>query len=82
MRRVAKVLDARAQHTNVSPIRVARFYAHAGDSERALTWLERAYDRHELNLIHIGVGWDWDALHGEPRFRQLLRRINVPPPKL
>jgi hypothetical protein len=53
-------------------------FAHAGDHDRALDWLERAYENRESPLIRLGVVWDWVDLHGHPRFQALLRRINLP----
>lgn len=78
MRRAADVLAARAQHAHVAGVRVARLYAHAGDTERALAWLQKAYEARETPLVHLGVGWDWDQLRPNPRFQDLLRRMNFP----
>ncbi len=44
----------------------------------ALEWLEKAYEKRESPLIHLGVGWDWDGLRDDPRFQGLLRRMNLP----
>ena len=57
---------------------VARVLAHAGENARALDFLEKAYERRETPLYHIGVGWDWDALRPDPRFQSLLRHMNLP----
>jgi eukaryotic-like serine/threonine-protein kinase len=78
MRRAAGIMSSRSTH--VPRVRVARLFAHAGESERALEWLEKAHDRRETPLIHLGVAWDWDSLRPEPRFRDLLRRMRFPPP--
>jgi hypothetical protein len=53
-------------------------YAHAGSTESALEWLERAYVQHEAPLVHLRVSWDWDDLREHPRFQALLRSINLP----
>jgi hypothetical protein len=71
-------LAARSERTHVSAVRIARVFAHAGENERALDFLEKAYERHESPLYHIGVGWDWDALRSDPRFQALVRRMNLP----
>ena len=44
----------------------------------ALDWLEKAWEEHENPLVHLSVGWDWECLREEPRFQDLLRRINFP----
>jgi eukaryotic-like serine/threonine-protein kinase len=78
MRRAAATLAERGRRSYVPAIRIARLYAHASENERAFEWLERAYERHETPLIHLGVGWDWDGLRDDPRFTHLLRRIGLP----
>jgi hypothetical protein len=80
MKRAGDTLVARFQRTYYPAIRVARVLAHAGDNERALEFLEKAYERHETPLYHIGVGWDWDELRPDPRFQALLRRMSLPSP--
>jgi tetratricopeptide (TPR) repeat protein len=79
MRRAGDALAARSQRSHVPGIRIARVYAHAGENDRALDWLEKAYERQEKStLVHIRVGWDWDGLRSDPRFQSLLRRMNLP----
>jgi TolB-like protein/Tfp pilus assembly protein PilF len=78
MRLAALELERRAAATHVPAVRIARLWAHAGDADRALEWLEKAYLWRESPLVHLGVGWDWDALRGDPRFSALLRRIDLP----
>jgi len=55
-----------------------QLYAFAGDKERALDWLEKAYDERDSQLVHLGVLPDWDILRGDPRFQALLHRMNYP----
>src|SRR5215813_12077362 len=57
---------------------VARMFAHSGDKNSAIQWLERSYQRKESPLIRLAVFWDWDDLRSDPRFLDLLRRINLP----
>jgi tetratricopeptide (TPR) repeat protein len=78
MRRGGNVLAARAQHSHVPAVRVARLYAHAGENQLALTWLERAVDANETPIGHLAVARDWDALRSDPRFKALLRRLHLP----
>ena len=46
-------------------------------SDNAMTWLEKAYENREGNLLYIGRPI-WDPLRDDPRFRDLLRRMNLP----
>jgi serine/threonine protein kinase/tetratricopeptide (TPR) repeat protein len=78
MKRAGDVLAARSQNTHVPAVRIARLYAHAGENDLAISWLEKAADASETPLEHLAVGWDWEALHPDPRFQALLRRLNLP----
>jgi tetratricopeptide (TPR) repeat protein len=79
MRLAAEKLAARSTLAYVPALRIARLYAHAGEKDRALEWLDKALQQHEVPLVHLSVGWDWDSLRGDPRFQDLLRRMNFPP---
>jgi TolB-like protein/DNA-binding winged helix-turn-helix (wHTH) protein/Tfp pilus assembly protein PilF len=76
MKRAADLLALRAQRTYFPAIRVARLYAHAGDTDKSLLWLAKAVDARETPTSHLVVGWDWDELRSETRFKELLRRMN------
>ena len=78
MKRAADTLSLRAQHSHVAGVRIARLYAHAGDKDQALVWLQRAYEANETPLVHLGVAWDWDQLRSDPGFQDLLRRMRLP----
>ena len=77
MKRAGDVLAARSRHAHVPGIRIARLYAHAGQNELALTWLERAVDAHEIPVEHLAVAWDWKALRPDPRFQALLHGLGL-----
>jgi hypothetical protein len=53
-------------------------FAHAGENDAALQWLERGYENRESTLMRLGVFWHWLDLHADPRFQDLLRRLNLP----
>lgn len=74
----AETLKARSSRTYTPAIRIARLYAHAGDKDRTLEWLEKACEKRESPLVHLGVGWEWHSLRDDPRFQGLLRRIGLP----
>jgi TolB-like protein len=78
MHLAAEELAARSERTHVPALRIARLHAHAGESERALDWLEKACEDRETPLVHVRVSWDWDDVRDHPRFQELLRRMNLP----
>jgi serine/threonine protein kinase/tetratricopeptide (TPR) repeat protein len=74
----AETLAARSNQTHVPAVRIARLYAHAGENHQAIEWLEKAWGQRETPLMHLQVAWDWDHLRDDPRFQNLLRRMNFP----
>ena len=77
MRRAAETWAARSDTTYVGPSMVAGLYALAGESDRAFQWLERAYDVRDPNMPHLAVVPALDSMHDDPRFQDLLRRMNL-----
>jgi TolB-like protein len=77
MRRAAEALVTRSRKTFVLPWDVASWYAYAGDKDRCLEWLERAYEVRDPNLPYLCYP-DFDLVRSDPRFRDLLQRMKLP----
>ena len=77
MRLAAETLTERSHSTYVQPTQIARLYAHAGDKDHALEWLEKAYEERLIAMVHLSVDLDWSSLRGEPRFQDLMHRVNL-----
>jgi tetratricopeptide (TPR) repeat protein len=76
--RVADVQAARyGKPGGVRAITIAGTYFAAGDLDLAIEWFEKAYEDHEPNLPYIGRPY-WDPLRSDPRFQDLLRKMNLP----
>lgn len=67
-----------ADAPRVSPLYVASRFAAAGDVDLALEWLERAFQRRNPQLPHIRVDPDFDPIRDDPRFQDILGRMNFP----
>ena len=78
MRRVAETRAARSGRTFVPPLGLAGLFAPAGERERVLEWLEKAYEAHDPNLPYISAIPLFDIVRDDPRFQDLLRRMNLP----
>ena len=61
------------------PTWVAYMYTYAGENDRALEWLERAYEARTIGMSFLNVAPGWDPLRDDPRFQDILRRMNFPP---
>ena len=58
---------------------VALVYAGLGDKDRAFEWLGKAYKIRDKGMLFLKVDPPLDPLRSEPRFQDLLRRMNFPP---
>jgi len=77
MRRAAETLADRSRTTFVMPSDVAYMFLLGEDNDRALEWLEKAYEAHDPNMPYIGL-LTFDPLRDDRRFQDLLRRMNLP----
>jgi serine/threonine protein kinase/tetratricopeptide (TPR) repeat protein len=57
---------------------IAELYLYAGDQDQAMDWLEEAYHVHDPDIASIGHPLESDALGSDPRYQDLLRRLNLP----
>ena len=78
MKRAGQLMAEESRQRHVPAIRIARMFTYAGDHDSAIQWLEKAYQARESPLIRLAVFWDWDDLRPDPRFQELLRRMNLP----
>lgn len=62
----------------VSPYSIASVYARLGDKEQTLTWLEKAYQRHDAYAVYLKIDPQFDSLRDDPRIIDLMRRIGLP----
>jgi tetratricopeptide (TPR) repeat protein len=75
------MLRAAARHYEAHPIAVAyaiaECYAHLGERDLALDWLERASDERNFYLVYMKVEPTFDGLRREPRFQEVARRVGL-----
>ena len=67
-----------ASNKHVTPLGWAISYIGLGDKDKALEWLEQAYEERDPSLINLGLGPKFDPLRSEPRFRALVEKMNLP----
>jgi TolB-like protein/Flp pilus assembly protein TadD len=63
----------------VSQIETAMIYIALGDHDRAFEWLENAYSERAWQLGFLKVEPIFDPLRADPRFVDLMRRVNLVP---
>jgi tetratricopeptide (TPR) repeat protein len=55
----------------------AKAYSRLGEKEQALKWLEQAYERRDFMLYLVKIDPDFDALHSDPRFEEIIRGMGL-----
>ncbi|HTB87167.1 MAG TPA: winged helix-turn-helix domain-containing protein [Steroidobacteraceae bacterium] len=60
------------------PAGVAAVYAYRGESDEAFKWLDLAYEQKDALLHRLKLEPEFDKLHGDPRYKAFLRKMNLP----
>jgi TolB-like protein/Flp pilus assembly protein TadD len=71
-------LETMANRQYVPASVVALVQVGLGDKTRALDALERAYQEHDFAMVFLDVAPWFKSLRGEPRFGELIRRMQLP----
>jgi len=61
------------------PYATAIVHTRLGHKDDAFVSLEKAYKQHHWAMIQLKVLPAWDPLRSDPRFQDLVRRMNFPP---
>ncbi|MFC2165364.1 protein kinase [Acidobacteriota bacterium] len=64
---------------SVPALMISSNYLDAGEYDLAIDWLEKAYEEHDPSLPYLGLPY-FDPLRSNPRFLDLLRKMNLPLP--
>jgi hypothetical protein len=78
-RKVIAELRALSKGRYVSPYRFACIYASLAENDKALDWLDKAFEEPEWLLLFLRLEPAFDSLHTHPRFTALLQRMNLLP---
>lgn len=70
-----KLID---ENNATAAIQIAQAYAYRGERSKAFEWLDRAYAQKDSGLINVKTDPWFAALHDDPRFAALLRRMHLP----
>jgi len=77
MTSAAEIMVAFSKQTYVSPYYIAQMYAFAGDKENTIEWLEKGYGVKDPMMPYVSA-FTFDLLDDDPRYQDLLRRMNLP----
>ena len=76
-REVLRQLEELSRQRFVSPYHMAVVYTGLGEQERAIDWLERAYEGRSGPVYSIKGSFLFTALRAHPRFVALLKKMNL-----
>jgi TolB-like protein/Flp pilus assembly protein TadD len=76
-REILDTLECRARDVYVPPVAVAMGHLGLNDKAQVFEWLEQALAVRDVHLIYVPWDAKWEALRGEKRFRDFLRRSGL-----
>jgi serine/threonine protein kinase/Tfp pilus assembly protein PilF len=77
-KRIAEVFQERSKRVYIDPVNIASAYTASDDKDKAFFWLEKALaDKSDLLRI-VKTAQTFDSLRSDPRYADLLRRMNLP----
>jgi tetratricopeptide (TPR) repeat protein len=76
-KKLADILAERSKTKYIASYVVAYQYTLAGDTDKAMLWLEKAYEEHSPNLPYL-LSPTFDILRDNPRFKEIARKMNLP----
>jgi len=71
-------LEAQWKRKRTGAYNIATAYLALGDRDQAFGWLDKAYEVRTWYLTFLKFDPEFDILHSEPRFKDLLRRVGLP----
>jgi eukaryotic-like serine/threonine-protein kinase len=76
--KVLSQLKKQSKTKYVSPYDIALVYIGLGDKDEAFAWLDKAYAARSNDMSNLKEDPMFDSLRSDPRFKDLLRRMNFP----
>ena len=76
-REVLRQLEGLSKQRYVSPYHMAYVYTGLGEYDRAMDWLERAYEERSGGIFGVKGSFLFAPLRGHPRFKALLKKMNL-----
>jgi tetratricopeptide (TPR) repeat protein len=74
---IVQDLERASEQHYVSGVRLAQIYCALQQTNSAMTWLDRAYKRHDAGMNMLGVDPLFDGCRADAHFQKLLRVIKL-----
>lgn len=75
--KIVNELQQRSKESSNNAYYLALAYTGLGNKERAFEFLQKQYEENPVPLMFLKVEPQWDSLRSDPRFTELLRRLNL-----
>jgi len=75
---IEKLALSLGKHSKGQDFYIAAFFNRAGKSEKAILWMERAYENHDSDVPYFFVTREFDNIKSDPRIRGMSEKVNLP----
>jgi TolB-like protein len=76
------LLEKIAENNPISPLDMAMRYIMANQPDKAMDWLEKGFELHDPGMTYIATKiFNLDPLFNNPRFIDIVKKMNLPLPK-
>jgi serine/threonine protein kinase len=78
LRKNAELQEEQSKRIYIDPVYIAVTYAIQGDKDKAFFWLEKGFAERSDGMAIVKPAPAFDSLRSDPRYKDLLRRMNLP----
>jgi tetratricopeptide (TPR) repeat protein len=71
-------LKMRPKENSRVPLYIAGIYAALGAKDQSFEWLQTAYEKRSPGVVYLKCETEFNPLHSDPRYADLLRRMGLP----
>jgi len=70
-----------ASNNKISPVLIANNYIWADQPDKAMDWIEMGFEIHDPQMTYIAISLDFAPLFDNPRFIEIVKKMNLPLPE-
>ena len=80
LQEAVNAMETAAQQNFIQPLGVATYYLELKNTEKALEWIEKAFEGHDPEMPYISTyNAEYDQLYDHPRFIAIMEKMNLLP---
>ena len=75
-------LELMAKNKYMNPVELAVRYSWLSNYEKTMDWIEKGFELRDPNMPYLTTGiYKFDSLYDNPRFIDIIEKMNLPLPK-